>query len=350
MSRRFTVAEIAARVGGHVAGDGSGVVTALRPLDDAGPGDLTFLGNVRYRERAGTSKAAALLTTPRLDPGRGPVRVVVADPYAALAVLVPLFHPPAAWPEGVAKGASVAPGAVLAAGVSVGPLATIADGVRIGAGTRVGAGCHVGSGAVVGAGCLLHPGVILADGVLLGDRVIVQAGAVIGSDGFGYATAEGRHQKIPQVGTVRIGDDVEIGANSCVDRASLGETVIGRGTKIDNLVQIAHGVRIGEDCFIVAQAGIAGSTHVGDRTVMAGQSGSVGHVKIGSGVQVAGKSVVTGDIPDGSFVAGYPARDHRAWKRSTALVAALPRLRARLLALEQRLAALEGRPQGGDPA
>jgi UDP-3-O-[3-hydroxymyristoyl] glucosamine N-acyltransferase len=349
MSEGFPVSEIARRVGGRVEGDGALVLGALRPLDEAGPGDLTFLGHVRYRARAAASKASALLTTERLAPATGPARILVKDTYAALAELVPLFHPQrAADRAGIAPEAVVSPGATLGEGVSVGPLAVIGAGVTVGARTVICPGVVVGEGSRIGEDCLLHPGVRLYPGMLVGNRVILHAGVVIGSDGFGYATVEGRHRKIAQVGTVRIEDDVEIGANSCVDRASLGETVIGRGTKVDNLVQIAHNVKIGADCFVVSQAGIAGSSRMGDNSILAGQSGVVGHVEIGNRVVVAGKSVVTEDIADGSFVAGYPAVDHRLWKRAAALFPRLPKLRSDLRALEERLARLESGAKGKD--
>jgi UDP-3-O-[3-hydroxymyristoyl] glucosamine N-acyltransferase len=230
---------------------------------------------------------------------------------------------------------------VLGAGVTIGPLVAIVSGSRIGDDTVIAAGCMLGQGVEVGAGCYLHPRVVIEDGCRLGDRCTLHAGVVIGSDGYGFATVAGVHHKVPQVGCVVLEDDVELGANVCVDRATLGETRIGRGTKVDNLVQIAHNVKVGEGCLLVSQVGISGSTELGHHVTMAGQSGAAGHLKIGDQVVVGAKSAVYKSIPAGAFVTGIPAQPHREWLRSNAGLRRLDSLRQRIAALEEELARLQ---------
>ncbi len=221
------------------------------------------------------------------------------------------------------------------------PLPSSRQGATVGDGARIGAGSYLGANSEVGEGTVLHPNTTVYAGCRLGRRVIVHAGSVIGSDGFGYATRGGVHHKVPQVGAVIVEDDVELGAGVTIDRGSIGNTVIGRGTKIDNLVQIGHNVRIGPGCLIVAQTGISGSTRIGAGTVFAGQSGAAGHLVVGSGVIVASKSAVYGDLPDKAFVAGIPAVDHRRWKRAQAAFGRLPELLARVRGIDDRLGAVE---------
>lgn len=345
MSPGFTARDLATRVGGRVEGDPAVSLSAVKPIEEAGPGDLAFLGNAKYRRAAAGCRAGALLTSPRLAP-EFPVLILVENPYEALADLIGLFHPAPAPRRGVSDRAVVASDARLGKDVWVGPLAVIGSRCRVGDRAQVHAGVVLGEDCVVGEDSVLHPRVVAYPGTILGRRVQVHAGAVLGSDGYGYATSGGRHRKVPQVGVLVIEDDVEIGANTTVDRGSLGRTVIGRGTKIDNLVQVGHNVRIGEDSLIVAQAGISGSTRIGRGTVFAGQSGAVGHIRIGDGVTVAGKSVACEDLPDGSFVAGFPAIDHRLWKRAQAVFARLPGLRSELRSLLARVEELERRLGG----
>jgi UDP-3-O-[3-hydroxymyristoyl] glucosamine N-acyltransferase len=321
------------------------VVSGLRTLEDAGPEDLSFLGNVRYREAAAASRAGALLTNERLAPPERTV-LLVGDPYAALAEIMPLFHPEPAVVPGISERAVVPSDALLGKDVFIGPLAVIGRRCQVGDRTRIHAGVTLADDCILGEDCILYSGVSVYRNTRIGNRVIVHSGAVLGSDGFGFATEGGKHRKVPQVGRVVVGDDVEIGANVTIDRGSLGETVIGSGTKIDNLVQIAHNVRVGEDSLLIAQVGIAGSTRIGKRVVFAGQSGATGHVKIGDGVVVASKSAVYRDLPDGAFVAGIPAVDHRIWKRSQAAFTRLPGLLTRLRSIIGRIDKQERRTGG----
>jgi UDP-3-O-[3-hydroxymyristoyl] glucosamine N-acyltransferase len=228
--------------------------------------------------------------------------------------------------------------------ICVGPFVSIGRGCRIGQGTVLSAGVIVGEEVQIGENCLIHPGARILDRCILGNRVIIHAGTVVGSDGFGFAEESGAHLKIPQIGNVALEDDVELGANVTVDRATFGTTWIRKGTKIDNLVQVGHNCDIGENCILVAQVGLSGSVRVGRGTVFAGQSGSVGHIRIGAGVRVGAKSAVTGDLPDGAFVIGHPARDHREWMKSQAGLGRLPELRKRVAELERRVSEMTSRP------
>jgi UDP-3-O-[3-hydroxymyristoyl] glucosamine N-acyltransferase len=341
----ISLREVATLVGGRVLGDAGRRVVRLAPLDEAGPEDLSLLAHPRYRDQAKRCAAGALLVKEGFEiDGRD--QVVVRDPHLGLTVLLPALHPVPEPAPGISSLACVDPSARIGEAASVGPFAVIEKGAKIGRGAAIGAGCFVGEGVVVGEGARLHPNTTVARLCRIGDRVIVHSGTVIGSDGFGYATSGGEHRKVPQVGFVVIEDDVEIGAGVTIDRGSIGTTVVGRGTKIDNLVQIGHNVHIGRGCLIVAQVGISGSTRIGPGTVFAGQSGAAGHLTIGAGAVVASKSAVYEDLPDKAFVAGIPAMDHRVWKKAQALYARLPEMRRRLLDLEERVARV-GRRAGG---
>jgi UDP-3-O-[3-hydroxymyristoyl] glucosamine N-acyltransferase len=340
----WRLSDLAGFVGGRVDGDPDRRIRGVATLETAGPDDLSFLTNPRYRQAVTTSRAGAILVGPdaRID---GRDLVVAPDPYLALAEILGRLHPQARPAPGISPDARVAEGASVGEGVAVGPFAVVGAGVRVGARAVIDAGVVIGEGSEIGEDTRLMPRVVLYPGTRIGARCVIHAGVVLGGDGFGFATSAGTHHKVPQLGRVVVEDDVEIGANSTVDRGTLGETRIGRGTKIDNLVMIAHGASIGPHGLLAAQSGISGSTRIGSHVTIAGQSGAAGHLTLGDHVVVAAKSAVFSDVPDGSFVAGIPAVDHRAWKRASALVKMLPELRARLRAVEERLAA-EGRREG----
>jgi UDP-3-O-[3-hydroxymyristoyl] glucosamine N-acyltransferase len=345
VAKAYRLEELAARVGGRVRGDAARVVRGVAALAQAGPDDLSFLTNVRYRLAARNTAAGALLVGPAVDlDGRDLIEV--AEPAVALAEILELFHPVERPRAGVSPDARIGAGATLGRGVAIGCHAVIGDGVALGDDVRIGAGSVVGDRCRVGSGTELAPRVVLYPGTEVGARCRIHAGVVLGADGFGYATSGGRHRKVPQVGRVVIEDDVEIGANTTIDRATVGETRIGRGTKIDDLVMVAHGVHVGPHSILVAQAGVAGSTRLGAGTVLAGQAGVAGHLEIGDGVSVAAKSAVFDDVPSGAVVAGIPAIDHRRWKRVAILVQKLPELEARVRELERRLGEAE-RQNGG---
>jgi UDP-3-O-[3-hydroxymyristoyl] glucosamine N-acyltransferase len=332
-----TLGTIAERTGGRVIGDAGVVVARVAGVDAVDETALTFATDEKYLRTALASKAAAVLVDAALvgaDATYPKPLVAVASVRIALADLLRSFEPPRP-PAGIHPSAVVDPAAQVDPAAAVGPLAAIGSGARIGPRSVIGAGVVIGSGAVVGADCTLHPRAVVLDGCTLGDRVVLQPGAVIGSEGFGWAFVDGALRKIPQIGIVTLADDVEIGANTCIDRAQTGVTSIGEGTKIDNLVQIGHNCRIGKHSAFAAQCGLAGTTIVGDYVQVGGQSAFKGHITVGSRVTIAGASHIWGDVPDGAFVSGRPARNHRDELRGQALLRKLPNLFARVDALER---------------
>jgi UDP-3-O-[3-hydroxymyristoyl] glucosamine N-acyltransferase len=347
MNAAATLADYARRVGGTVLGDGSILIDRIAAIDDVDDRSLTFATDERYLRGALTSRAAAILTEPALaaaiEAPRKPL-LLVPSARAALAALLAALEPPRPQPHRDPT-ASIDPSASLAPDVYVGPNVTIGPRAQIGAGSVLFAGVIVGADARVGEACTFHPGAMLLDRCVAGDRVVLQPGAVIGSDGFGYVFVDGRFRKIPQIGNVELGDDVEIGSNTCVDRAQTGTTSIGEGTKVDNLVQIGHNCRIGRHCGFAAMVGFAGSAIVGDYTIIGGQSGVNGHIRVGSRVKVAGNTMVWGSVPDGAFVSGQPARDHREELRQQVRLRSLDKLYERVAALE-RAAAERGSASG----
>ncbi|HSA54719.1 MAG TPA: UDP-3-O-(3-hydroxymyristoyl)glucosamine N-acyltransferase [Gemmatimonadaceae bacterium] len=330
--RTLTAADIAASVGGELRGPGDVTVRAVAPIHRARPQDLTFLGAARYAPLLASSEPGVLLVTPELaeTPGRALARVVVDNPQDAMLALLPrLYRAPRRAP-GVHVTASIGRGARVGRDASIAPYAVIGDGARVGDSVTIGAHAVIGEDVVVGDECQLFPHVTLYSGTILGARVVIHAGARIGSDGFGYVFHEGAHAKIPHVGRCIVEDDVEIGANTTVDRGSIDDTVIGAGTKIDNLVQIAHNVRVGRLCLLMAQVGVAGSVRIGDGCILAGQVGVSGHHEIGDGARLAAQAGVFGDIPAGETWSGYPARPHRESLRAHAALFRLAGLMKRL--------------------
>jgi len=339
------LAELAAHVGGTLRGDGSLLIRGVGGLAEAGPGELSFYGNPRYRDALLVTRAAAVLVPSGEPPLRTDLAVVqVEDPHLAFARISALFHPAETAPPGVSPSARVHPQARVHPDATVMAFATVEAGAEVGAGTLLSPGVFVGRGARVGAHSVLHPNVTVREGCLVGDRVVIHASAVVGADGFGFAfdPGVGAHVKVPQAGIVRVEDDVEIGACTCIDRATTGETVIGRGTKIDNLVQVAHNVRVGPHSLLCAQAGISGSAELGAGVILAGQVGVVGHIRIGDGARVVAQSGVVHDVPAGETLAGSPAIDHRAWLKLSAALPRLGELLREVRALRARVAALEG--------
>ena len=333
---------LAERIGCRLDGDGAIDVAAIRALDEAGPADLTFLTDAKRVALVSTSRAAAVIL-PDSAPAVDRPALRTPNPHLALARALAELHPAARVAAGIHPSAMVAADARVDAGASIGPLCVISSGAEIGAGTVLDAQVFVGANVRIGRDSRIFPHVTLREGTQLGARVTVHAGAVIGADGFGYAREGARYVKIPQIGRVVLEDDVEIGANVTIDRATLGATRIGRGTKIDNLVQIAHNVQVGEDTVIVAQVGIAGSSQIGSRVTLAGQVGVVDHVRIGDDVVVGAQAGVANDIPPRTVALGSPAVPHLEFKRQLAATARLPLLGKTLRALEERLRALEAR-------
>jgi UDP-3-O-[3-hydroxymyristoyl] glucosamine N-acyltransferase len=339
--RSYTLAELAELLGAELVGEGGRQIEGIRPLDLAGPEHISFLHNPKYVAQAIESRAGAILVHDAADlTGRDVL--VCGQPYLAVAKALELFHPRPRPEPGVHPSAVVGDDLELGPDASVGAIVSIGRGVVVGARTVIGPGCVIGDGAEIGEDCLLHPRVVVEDGCRVGDRCILQAGAVIGSDGYGFATVDGIHHKVPQVGIVVLEDDVEIQANTTVDRATMGETRVGRGTKVDNLVQLAHNVRVGEHCLLVSQVGISGSTKIGRHSILAGQAGAAGHLDIGERSMVAARAGVMKSFPDaGNVLAGFPARPQKEWMKTQAAVQRLGALRDRISDLERRLAAVE---------
>jgi len=309
------LSDIVSFVSGRYGGPADVMIEGVLPLSEASDRHISFLSNPKYAPQVESTRAAAVLVAPDLA-GDDPRWIRVADPYIAMARVVARFFARRPAPQGISPQASIAPSAKLGANVAVGAFTAIGEDVVIGEGVVIYPNVTIEPGSVIGDRTIIYPQVSIYYGSRIGRRCILHSGVVIGSDGYGFATDEnGVHHKIPQVGIVRIEDDVEIGAGTTVDRAALGETVIGEGTKIDNLVQIGHNVRIGKRCLLVAQVGIAGSTELGDSVQVGGQSGFAGHLKIGDRARVYSKSAVFDDVPEGVWVRGIPAVSQREYVR-----------------------------------
>lgn len=331
-----TLDELAARIGGHVVGDGSIRIARISAVDEATGDTLTFATSEAYFSSALAGAAAAVLVEANLVHGAAAKPLIVVENIRhALAQLLAALRPPRLRGPFRHPSATIEPDAELAADLYVAALAYIGNRVAIGAGSIVGPGAYIGNGVAIGESSWIHPHVTIMPGTQIGKRVVLNAGCVIGSDGFGWAFVDGRAERIPQIGNVVLEDDVEIGANTCIDRAQTGSTRIGEGTKIDNLVQVGHNCRIGKHCVIAALSGLAGSTVIGDYVKVAGQVGFRGHLTVGSGVTIAGQSGIWGDVADGATVSGNPAHDHREELRQQVMIRRLPKLFARVEDLER---------------
>jgi UDP-3-O-[3-hydroxymyristoyl] glucosamine N-acyltransferase len=341
----LTASQIARELGGEVQGDGSVLLAGFAPADRAQAGDLTFAENEEYFAHALRSSASAVLVPAAFaSPAKTLIRV--PNPRVAFAKVLPLFFPPEPHVPGIHSTTVVAASALVDPSASIGPHCVVGERARLGARTVLKGGNYIGADCRFGDDVCLFPNVVVYPQTQIGHRVSIHAGSIIGADGFGYVLDEGRHRKVPQIGNVIIQDDVEIGANVTIDRAALGSTVIGRGTKIDNLVMIAHNVVVGENCLIVAQVGVAGSTRLGNYCVLAGQVGVAGHLKIGHQVTIAAQAGVMRDIEDGQKVLGSPAMLDKEAKRQIVAVMQLPDLIKRVRQLEKQVETL---PQKNGP-
>ena len=336
--------DIAVRLQCRLEGDGDVDIVGVAAIHQAQPGDLTFVANTRYLPQLAATRASAVILGRTVAGGPGvPCAVLRSDdPYSAFARAVSFFAPASSQAIGIHPLSAVAGDAAIGSDASIGPFVTVGAGAVVGARTVVHPSVVIGPGARIGADCVIHSHVSIRERVVVGDRVTLHNGVVVGSDGYGFARQkDGTHLKIPQHGGVVIEDDVEIGANSTIDRPAVGETRIGAGTKIDNLVHVAHGVAIGRRVLLAAQAGIAGSTTIGDDVMMAGQSGVAGHITVGDRAIVGAKSAVLQSVEPGAFVTGSPAFAHAGWRKASMVFRHLPSMKRRLEALHQRIAELE---------
>ena len=337
-----TLREIAEFLGGRIAGEEDVVIENIRPLDKAGSGDITFIASRKYQKQLATTKAAAIIVN-AATPAPGKNLLIVADPYAAFGKLMALFYPPDHGYQGISKDAYIEEGAVVSSGATVFPGVYVGRGAKIARGVVLYPGVFIGRNAVVGEGSLLYANVSVYHECIIGKRVILHAGVVVGSDGFGFAAPGFGNVKIPQVGYVQIDDDVEIGANTTIDRATIDQekTWIGRNVKIDNLVQIAHNIVIGENSIITAQVGIAGSTKLGKSVIVGGQTGIAGQINIGDNVMIAAGSGIHKDIDSGQIIAGSPQMPYQQWLKVEACRNKLPEMRATLSDLKRKIEKLQ---------
>jgi len=335
-----TLGELAQIIEGKVVGDSSITISGLSGISEAREGDITFLANPKYRSQLSKTQASAVIASEVIEGVKLPF-LITPDPYLAYAKIAQLLFRKTYRPRGISKEAIIAESAKIGRDPSIFPLVYIGENVIIGDRATLYPGVYIGNNTKIGDDVIFYPHVIVNHECIIGNRVILHPGVVIGGDGFGYAREKGKYVKIPQVGIVQIDDDVEIGANSTVDRAALGKTWIKRGVKIDNLVMVAHNVVVGEDTIIVAQSGIAGSSELGNGVILAAQSGVSGHLKIGDNVTVTAQAGVTKDIPPKSIVSGMPATSHRKWLKSRAIINQLPEIYKDLQKIKEKLETLE---------
>ncbi|MGQ9590684.1 MAG: UDP-3-O-(3-hydroxymyristoyl)glucosamine N-acyltransferase [Planctomycetota bacterium] len=360
MKKTLSVREIAERIGGQVAGDPERLVSGAASIARAGPGDLVFADGPRHVKELDGSRAAAAIVP---EGARAPAHmsaILVPHPAIAMAKALEILFPRERIFRDVSPAAFLGEGVEISEGVGIGPGAYVGDRARLGRGTEIHPLATIARDVVIGEDCVIHSGVHLYPGTSVGNRVIIHSGAVIGADGFGFVQEvlprgetppdePMRHHKVPQVGRVVIEDDVEIGANTCIDRAALDETRVGRGTKIDDLVMIGHNTRVGRHAILVAQCGIAGSVTIGDYVTIAGQAGLADHISIGSRVIIGAQAGVTKSFPDGQVIVGSPAIDLRKARKAYALIEDLPEFKRAIQDLTRRLDALEGKPPEGAP-
>ena len=338
MAGPFTLAELASRLGGRIAGNPEVVLEQVGTLETAGPSHLAFLSNPRYRSKLSATRAGAVILGADAESLTDRPRLVAENPYAAFARASALFNPPDTVEAGIAPGASVAAGAHVDPSAMVAPGASVAEGASIGARTEIGPGCHVGRGARIGADCRLYASVVVYHGCTIGDRVILHSGVVIGADGFGIAPEAGRWLKIPQVGGVRIGNDVEVGANTTIDRGAIEDTVIEDGVKLDNQIQIGHNCRVGAHTAMAGCVAVAGSARIGAHCTIGAASLILGHLELADGVHVSAGTVVSRSVRKPGTVTGlFPFDEHEAWQRNAAHLRSLDALARRVKALEKKL-------------
>ncbi len=337
LREKTSLAVLADLVGGCVSGDPSTSISGVAPLDVAGPDQISFLANPKYQAKLADCHAAAVIVHPSLQGNVKTPLLLTENPYLAFAKILTFFEVTSHVGQGIMSGAHVHPDAIVGENVTIAPGCVVCAGAKVGDGTHLHPNVVVGEEAIIGDDCLLHANVTVRENCVLGNRVIVQPGAVIGSDGFGFAPDGQSYYKIPQAGHVVIEDDVEIGACSCIDRGTLGVTRIGRGTKIDNLVQVAHNVQVGDDTLLVAQVGIAGSTVIGKHCTFGGQSAVAGHIKVGDNVTLAGRGGISNNAEGNQTLAGVPAIPHRDWLKATMTIAHLPEMRRELNRLKKQV-------------
>ena len=337
---QFTIAQIAAMVGGTVEGDPQATVNTFAKIEEGHPGAISFLANEKYTHHIYSTGSTAVLVRRDFEPEH-PVKATlirVEDPYATVASLLEMVAKAMEHnPVGIEQPCFIAEGVEIPDDAYIGAFSYIGKGAKIASGARIYPQCYVGENAEIGVGTVLNPGVKVYHGCRIGARCILHSGVVIGSDGFGFAPENGHYHKIPQLGVVEIADDVEIGANTTVDRAVMGATKIGNGTKLDNLIQVAHNCTIGSDTVMASQSGIAGSTHIGSNCVVGGQVGFAGHIHVGDGVQIGAQSGIPSDVVAGSRIMGYPAVDYRLFARNTVYIKKIGDLYARVAELEKEI-------------
>lgn len=337
-----TVGELAQLTGGRLEGDASFVIERPATVQEAGPKDIAFLGNPKYAEAAASSDAGCLyLPQAQKDLAcKAPNKIFVDDPQKAFSQTLGLLAEAQPHvPSGIDAKAAIDPKAKLSSGVAAGAFSVVEAGAEVGENTTIGAQCYIGRDVRIGKGCLIHPQVVIRERCVIGDRVTIHPGTIIGGDGFGFTTdpKTGRHAKIPQVGNVTIGNDAEIGSNVTIDRAMIGSTVIGDNVQIDNLVMVAHGVKVGRGSILVSQVGVAGSCELGQFVVLGGQVGLAGHIKLGDGVKVGAQSGLMADVPAGTVMFGYPARPHREAFKLQALYGRLPEMHDAIKQIQKKL-------------